>query len=65
MLGLDHHVAQPWPGRNADLGGVLALLRILRQHFFVRRQAGLGLGLAGARRGAHPLQFARQRALPG
>ena len=44
---------------------VLALLLLLGQQLLVGGEAGLGLGLPGARRGAHPLELARQRALAG
>ena len=62
-FGLDHHVAQARPGRDADFDGVLAFLRLLRQHLLVGRETRLGFGLASARRGAHPFELARKRAL--
>ena len=37
---------------------------LLRQQLLVRGEAGLGLRLTRARRGAHPLELARQRPLP-
>ena len=64
VLGLDHHVAQARPGRDGDLDRVLALLLLLGQQLVVGRQTRLRLGLPGARRGAHPLELARQRPLP-
>src|SRR5439155_8881172 len=63
-LGLDHEVPQPGAGRDRDLGRPFALLGrlLLGEQVLVMREAGLALGLPGARRHADPFQLALQRA---
>ena len=67
MLGLDHHIAEARTGRNRDdeLLGALGHSFGLGHQRFVRVEAGLALGLAGARREADPFEFTGQRALAG
>ena len=60
---LDHDVAEARAGGDVDLDLVDLLLRVLREQLLVRVEARLALGLPRARRHAHPLQLALQRAL--
>src|SRR5689334_4808154 len=67
VLGLDHEVTEARPRRDGDdelLGPAVRGLG-LGHEGLVRVDAGLALGLTGARREADPLQLPRQRALPG
>src|SRR6185503_4413960 len=63
-LRLDHQAAEARPRRNVDLDRLGGLLRLLGEELLVRRETRLPLGLAGARRHAHPLQLALEGALP-
>ena len=65
VLRFDDQVAQAGPGRDGDLARSLALLLglLLGEQLLVVGEAGLALGLAGARGHAHPLELALQRAL--
>ena len=60
-LGIDDDVAKARACRNMDLGGVDLPAVVLGKHLFISVDPGLGFGLAGLRRGAHPVQLARQR----
>ena len=62
--GFDDDVAEARTGRDVDLDLVELLRRILVEQLFVGVEAGLALGLAGARRHADPLQLALERLLP-
>src|SRR5690606_22698516 len=63
VLRLDHDVAEPRSGRDRDLGRALALGLALGEELLVGRETCLTLCLTGARRHAHPLELALQRAL--
>jgi hypothetical protein len=63
-LRLHHHPSQARTGRDVDLLGLDALGGVLGQQLLVGADAGLALGMAGARGHAHPFQLALQRALP-
>ncbi len=59
VVGLQHHVAEPRPGRDVDLGGVdLAVAVGLGRQLLVALQPGLALGLAGLGVGPHPVELA-------
>ena len=61
---LDDEVAEPWAWLNVNLDVLDLLRRVLPEQLFVRLESGLAFRLARARRHAHPLQLARERALP-
>ena len=62
----DHHdVAQPRAGRDHDLDVVGTALDLLLEEGLVGRDAGLALGLSGARRHPDPLQLALEGPLAG
>ncbi len=63
VLNLQHQVAEAGPRGNADLRGRDLLALGLARHFLIALDTRLGLGLAGLGAGAHPFQFALQRAL--
>ena len=64
-LGLDHQVAEAGAGGDVDLVRIapLVVLAVLGEQLLVGGQAGLALGLAGARAHPHPLELALQGAL--
>src|SRR3954451_16392648 len=64
MLGLDDEIAEPGARRQHDLRRFGRLLAALRDQRIIGLQAGLALGLPGARALAHPFEFALQRAPP-
>jgi hypothetical protein len=62
VLHLDHEVAEPRPRRDVDFVGLVAGLEFDRGQLVELAQARLALGLARLRVGAHPFEFARERA---
>src|SRR5690606_10472160 len=64
-LALDDDVAEARPRRDAELGRITRALRGAAHQVLVRGEARLALGLAGARRGPHPLELLLELALPG
>ena len=65
MIGLDHHVAEPRPGRNVDFDVLEFLRALFGQHLLVSLKSRLALGLSRARGHAHPFQLALERLLAG
>ena len=66
-LDLDDRVAEARPGRDGDLElAVVGLVGVrLGQQLLVGTEAGLALGLPGARGQAHPFELAGEGALAG
>jgi hypothetical protein len=62
VVGLQHHVAQPRPGRDVDLHLVELHALLLGEQRLVAVEAGARLGAAALRGLAHPLELARDRA---
>ena len=60
-LGVDDDVAEPRAGRNMDLRGIDLALAFIGEHLLIGVDPRLRLGLAGLRRGTHPVELARQR----
>ena len=62
-VGLEHHVAEPRPGRDVDLHLVELHVALLGEQRLVALEPGARLGAPALRRLAHPLELARDRAL--
>ena len=66
-IGFQHEVAEARAGRDLDLGEGLGLPRIFLRcdHFLVRGETRLRLGLTGLGARSHPFEFAGHGALAG
>src|SRR6185436_2975000 len=62
-LGFDDHVAEARTWRDVDLDVLDLLAPFLGQQLFVSGESSLALGLAGARRHAHPFELTLERPL--
>jgi hypothetical protein len=63
VRGLDDEVSEARARGDVDLVEVDLLIFLLGEQRLIRREPGLALGLASARREAHPLELARERPL--
>ena len=61
LRGFHHQFAQPWPRRDVEFLGFVALLEFLRFQFLEPGDAGLALGVAALGIGAHPFQLRLHR----